>query len=262
MYQPILPLGGLGGWLLLNRTLPAQTEAFNATPTIKRDTDYFEAMIAKVSSAEELVADRRLLTVALGAFGLEDDINSQFLVRKVLDSDLGDPRSLANSMADARYKQLSEAFRFGDSVFGPRVTEEGFGAEITAKFRARAFEAAVGEQDQSFRLAMNATRELAAMGNASQTDDTRWFRVLGTPPLRAVFETAFGLPQGFGQLDIERQLEVFKDEAAKRLDVQSFDEFADDAVRDRLVQSYLVREQINGFNALSPQSVALSLLQA
>ena len=262
MFLPILPLGGLGGWLLLNRTLPAQTQAFEASPTIRRDTDYFEARISQVTTAEELVADRRLLSVALGAFGLEDDINSQFLVRKVLESNPGDPRSLANSMTDARYKQLSEAFRFGDTVFGPRVTESGFGAEITAKFRARAFEAAVGEQDQSFRLAMNATRELAVMGREAQTDDTRWFRVLGTPPLRAVFEAAFGLPKGFGQLDIERQLDVFKEQAAKQLDLRSFDDFTDDAVREKLVQTYLVREQINSFNALSPQSVALSLLQA
>lgn len=262
MFQPVLPMGGLPGWILLNRTMATQTAAFDAAPEIVRDTDYFEAQIATVSSAEELVADRRLLRVALGAFGLEDDINNRYLVRKVLEDGVADPASLANTLSDERYKQLSEAFGFGSSEFGPRTAEDGFGAEITAKFRARSFEVAVGNRDESLRLAMNAERELADIGLDNASDNARWYRILGTPPLRTVFETAFGLPTGFGQLDIERQLDIFKTAASDKLGVDSVDALADEGIREKLVQTFLLRDQLKGISGQSPQSIALTLLQA
>lgn len=262
MFQPVVPLSGLPGWIMLNRTMEAQTAAYNAAPAIVRDTDYFEAHIAGVGSAEELVADRRLLRVALGAFGLEDDIDSRYLIRKVLEGGVSDPRSLANSLSDDRYKQLSAAFGFGDATLGPRTGEAGFGAKITAKFRARSFEVAVGNQDQGLRLAMNADRELADIGADDATDNTRWFRILGTPPLRTVFETAFGLPAGFGQLDIERQLDAFKTAARDKLGVESMDDFSSEETREKLIQTYLLRDQIKDISVRSPQAIALTLLQA
>lgn len=262
MFQPVVPLSGLSGWVMLNRTMEAQTAAFNAAPGIARDTEYFEAHIAEVGSAKELVADRRLLRVALGAFGLEDDIGNRYLIRRVLEGGISDPRSLANSLSDDRYKQLSGAFGFGNSTFGPRIGEAGFGAEITAKFRARSFEVAVGNQDESLRLAMNADRELADIGADDATENTRWFRVLGTPPLRTVFETAFGLPAGFGQLDIERQLEEFKAAAREKLRVESIDDFTSEQTREKLVQTYLLRDQVKDIAVQSPNAIALTLLRA
>jgi len=262
MFQPVLPMAGLPGWTMLNRTMEAQTSAFNAAPEITRDTEYFEANIATARTAEQLVSDRRLLRVALGTFGLEEDLNNRYLIRKVLEEGVADRTSLANSLSDDRYKQLSEAFGFGSAVFGPRTAEPGFGAEITAKFRARSFEVAVGNQDESLRLAMNAERELEDIGGDDATENARWYRILGTPPLRTVFETAFGLPAGFGQLDIERQLDEFKTAARDKLGVESMDDFTDAAAREKLIQTYLLRDQIKDISGQSPQSIALSLLQA
>ena len=85
MFQPVLPLSGFPGWILLNRTFESQSEAFNASPQIVRDTDYFVEYIASVRTAEELVADRRLLSVALGAFGLEDAARRAALQLAILD---------------------------------------------------------------------------------------------------------------------------------------------------------------------------------
>lgn len=261
MFQPVLPLSGLPGWALLNRTFESQSEAFNASPQIVRDTDYFVENIASVRTAEELVADRRLLSVALGAFGLEDDINSRALIQKVLEDGTADPASLANRLADDRYARLSETFGFGNALFGTNTGDFGFGERIAEQFRVRSFESAVGDQDQSLRLALNATRELADMAADDATNDTLWFRVLGTPPLREVFERAFNLPTSFGQLDIERQLDEFKDRAERVLGVENFTDFADEAIREDLVQGYLLREQVAGITSLSAQSIALTLLQ-
>lgn len=260
MFQPILPLSGLPGWALLNRTLETQTEAFNASPQIVRDTDYFVANIANVRTAEDLVGDRRMLSVALGAFGLEDDINSRALIQKVLEDGTTDPASLANRLSDDRYARLSEAFGFGDALFGPSTSDFGFGDRIAEQFRTRSFETAVGDQDQSLRLALNATRELADLAADDVSNDTFWFRVLGTPPLREVFERAFNLPTSFGQIDIERQLDEFKSRAETVLNVEDYSEFASEEVREDLVRGYLLREQVSGFSSLSAGSIALTLL--
>ena len=77
MFQPIIPTDGLAGWRFLQRTYDTQLDSFARSAPVQRDTDYFAQKIASVTSAEELVADRRLLTVALGAFGLQDDINNR-----------------------------------------------------------------------------------------------------------------------------------------------------------------------------------------
>ncbi|MEQ8897786.1 MAG: DUF1217 domain-containing protein [Roseovarius sp.] len=261
MFQPVIPLTGLPGWAMLNRTMEVQTKAFDASPSIVRDTEYFEATIPSIGSAADLVADRRLLRVALGAFGLQDDIDNRFLIRRVLEGGVTEPGSLANRLADDRYKQLSEAFGFGDVLLGPRTGDEGFGPDMTARFRTRSYEVAVGNQDESLRLAMNAAREMAEIGAEDATENTRWFRILGTPPLRTVFETAFGLPQGVGQLDLDRQLDIFRNAARDKFGVDSIDALTDPAVREDLIETYLLRDQIKDVTGQSPQSIALTLLQ-
>jgi len=85
MFEPVVPIGGLPGWTLLNRTIERQSTLFNTAPALQRDTDHFRQSIAGVQSAAELVSDRRLLRVALGAFGLQDDIDSRAFIRAIIE---------------------------------------------------------------------------------------------------------------------------------------------------------------------------------
>mgnify|MGYP006142551315 FL=1 len=82
MFQPIVPSGGLVGWRFLQRTYESQADNFNQSTQLQRDTEYFRENIASISNAEDLVADRRLLTVALGAFGLDADLGNKFFIKK------------------------------------------------------------------------------------------------------------------------------------------------------------------------------------
>ena len=84
-FSPVVPSGGYAGWTFLKRTQDRQQAALQADPVFKRDEAYFRAKIGSVTSAEQLVSDRRLLKVALGAFGLDADINNKFFLRKVLE---------------------------------------------------------------------------------------------------------------------------------------------------------------------------------
>ena len=140
-FQPVVPLSGYGGWVFLNRTLDQQKDAFTQSGEAARNSAYFSETIGQIESAEELVSDRRLMTVALEAFGLGDDINAKAFVRKVLESPTGDREALAGKLSDKRYAAMAKALGFGDDT--PLTTDRV--ADIVARYQDRSFEAALGE---------------------------------------------------------------------------------------------------------------------
>ena len=99
-FQPVVGQGGYAGWRLLARTGEAQKALVARDPQVARDTALVRAKLGQVGSAEELVSDFRLLRTTLSAFGLEADASNRFFIRKVLESDLDDPKSLANRLGD------------------------------------------------------------------------------------------------------------------------------------------------------------------
>lgn len=260
-FQPVIPFGGLVGWAFLNRTLENQAAAFDNSGEIKRDTDYFLANIGKIDTAEQLVNHRRLLSVALGAFGLQEDIDNKYFVRRILEDGTINADALANRMSDDRYLQFSKAFGFGD--FGtPRTKLSTFANEILAQYQERSFEVAVGAQNDDLRLALNTKRELADIAAEDSSDDTKWFRIMGNSPLRQVFETALGLPDSFAQIDLNQQLDVFRDKAEQQLGISDLSQFNDPDRVENLIQRFLARAQIAETATASNGAVALTLLQS
>ena len=260
-FQPVIPLGGVAGWSFLSRTRDAQQAAFDATPRIARETAHFEERIGEIRSAADLVADRRLLSVALGAFGLDEDINSRAFLQKVLEDGTLDPAALGNRLADKRYRDFAAAFGFGD-FDTPRTVLSDFGAEITSAYRDRQFEIAVGERDPSMRLALGLDRALDEILGTDTTPNGMWYAVMGQPPVRQVFETAFGLPRSFGALDLDQQLSGFRSAARRSLGDGEVAQFADPARREELVRQFLVRTEIAGSGpSFGSAATALTLLQ-
>lgn len=259
-FQPVVVGTGLVGWQFLKSTQDTQKAVFNGGAELSRDTEYFAANIAKVETAEALVSDRRLLKVALGAFGLQDDINNKFFIKKILDEGVSESTSLANRMADERYKSLTKAFAF-DSPLGSRTSLSKFPAEILSKYRAQEFEIAVGNQDETLRLSMNFERNLPEISESDGTNDTKWFRVMGTTPLRTVFETALGLPSSFAQLDLDKQLETLREKTQSRFGFSEIDALSDPDTMGKIVQTYLLQSQIKNFASSSSSQVAVTLLQ-
>ena len=261
-FQPVLPMGGYGGWQFLKRTMDAQQAQFARSPVLQRDAAYFRERIGQIDSAEALVSDPRLLRVALGAFGLEEDVGKRFLVRKILEGGTEDPRALANRLTDRRYQDFARSFGFGDSG-GARTGEAGFADRILGKQKTRQFEVAVGNQDNNLRLALNLRRELTELAGSDRSERAKWFSVLGTPPLRQVFETAFGLPQGFGTLDIDRQLGVLQGRARQAFGSEGVSQFTDPDTTEKLIRQFLLRAEVQDglISGATRGAAALQLLQ-
>jgi Protein of unknown function (DUF1217) len=260
-FQPIVPFGGMAGWTFLQRTQEAQQKAFEAAPEIKLDTAYFAENISKVTTADDLVNDYRLLKVALGAFGLDDDLPNKAFIKKVLEEGSLDPESFANRMIDKRYLALTEAFGFDLGTASTQISD--FPDQILANFKTRQFEIAVGEQDTDMRLALSLKRDLGDIVAKDTTANGKWYSVMGNEPLRQVFATALGLPSTLATLDIEQQLEVFRDRAASVFGNGEVDQFGDPAAMDELNRLFLVRSQIEaGAAGMSSGAIALTLLGA
>ena len=261
-FQPAIPLTGYSGWQFLRRTQAAQESAFRRTPEIQNDLEYFRNTIGSIRSADQLVNDRRLLSVALGAFGLDGDINNRFFIQKILEDGTLDPSSLANRLSDKRYLEFSRAFGFGD-IGAPRTQNRTFSSEIAQSYQTRQFERAVGNQDNDLRLAMEAERTLPDIAQRDISNNAMWFTVMGNKPLRTVFETAFGLPESFGALDLDRQLDEFQARSQQVLGTSELSDIGSPGTLDELIRTFLVRREASTFSPqISAAQTALTLLQS
>jgi hypothetical protein len=260
-FQPVLPLTGFAGWSFLKKTIARQQLAQQSVPAQVRDEAYFRDKIGKVKTAEQLVNDKRLLRIALTAFGLEADVNSKAFVQKILEGGTLKEGSLANKLADKQYQKFSAAFGFGDYSV-PRTVISTFPDEILGQFRARSFETAVGNQNNAYRLAMNAERELPALAAKATSETSKWYSILGNAPLRSLFQTAFGLPTSFAAIDLDQQVAVMKEKTTATFGESTVSQFTEPAKLDSLVRRFLLRSEMQDLGTgSSPAAIALTLLR-
>jgi hypothetical protein len=259
-FQPVVPLGGYAGWKFLERTLPVQQAAFANSAPVSRATDAFRERISNVQTAADLVADRQLLSVALGAFGLDDDINNRFFIETILAEGTVDEEALANRLADKRYAEFSAAFGFGDRPV-PRTVLKGFAEEIVARYETQQFARAVGTQSNDMRLALNVSEGLSQILEQTKTNNGRWFAIMGSPPLRQVFQTALGLPADVVGIDLDRQRDIFQERARAILGTDNVGVIASDDMQEDLRRLFLIRSEAASFGGLSSGQAALTLLQ-
>lgn len=259
-FQPIVPFGGTAGWAFLQRTRDAQQATFDQSAIVQREVEHFRDKIGQIETAEDLVSDYRLMKVALGAFGLDDDLPNKAYIQKVLEEGSLDPDSFANRMVDKRYLALTEAFGF--DLDPPKTKLSDFSDGIIQSYKTRQFEIAVGDQSTDMRLALGLERDLGEIVGGSNSADGKWYAVMGNEPLRRVFETALGLPPAFAALDIDRQLEDFRDKAAVVFGDGGVEQFSDPGKLEELTRLFLVRSQISeSQGGMSPGNIALTLLQ-
>ncbi len=214
-----------------------------------------------MKTAEDLVNDYRLLKVALGAFGLDDDLPNKAYIQKVLEEGSLDGDSFANRLVDKRYLALTEAFGF--DLNPPNTQLSDFATKIVDSYNTRQFEIAVGEQDGDLRLSLALERDLGEIVDTDNTANGKWYAVLGNQPLLTVFQTALNIPQEAAGLDIDVQVEHMRERAAEVFGNGEVAQFADPDRVEELNRLFLVRSQINELSAgMSSGAIALTLLQA
>ncbi|MCV0393741.1 MAG: DUF1217 domain-containing protein [Rhizobiaceae bacterium] len=92
---------------------------------------YFKSKIGEVRSVGDLIGDKRLLTFAMAAFGLDANSESPLTVRQMLVGGVSDPASPANQLEDKRYAAFVTAFNFAE--YGAAATARDDVIELTPK---------------------------------------------------------------------------------------------------------------------------------
>jgi hypothetical protein len=72
----------------------------------------FKSLMKIVSNVDDLLSDNKIMKLALTAVGLENEGDTARKIKKVLTSDLTDPKSYVYTLKDDRYLQLAKAFNF------------------------------------------------------------------------------------------------------------------------------------------------------
>ncbi|MCJ8517576.1 hypothetical protein ABID21_000347 [Pseudorhizobium tarimense] len=104
---------------LVNRDMFKTLQRVASDQQVAREAQYYQENIGKVSTIEEFMDDYRLYSYAMKAYGLEEMTYAKAFMKKVLESDLGDPNSYANLLTDERYKTFAAGFSFSASGATP-----------------------------------------------------------------------------------------------------------------------------------------------
>ena len=260
-FGPVIPTGGIAGLRFLDRTFERQFELFNRDPVLNRDIEHFLKAAPGIETVEDLVTDTQALRVALGAFGLEEELPKRAFIRKILEEGSIDPRALANRLAAPAWADFAAALGFGD--LGGRLGSDSLRQDLVERYRMRQFERAAGDVNVNMRLALNFRREIAEIATSDSVDTAGWFRVMGSRPLRTVMEKALGLPDQFGALDVDAQRGELARLARKRFGGETPAVFTDPAKVEEAIRVFLARAQAEaGPDPTTPGATALTILQS
>src|SRR5258708_5624271 len=83
-------------------------QTYSQQTQVQQDVTYFQNNISKVKSVADLTNDPKLLAFITKAFGLDADSAYPAKIAAVLNSNLSDTTSYANSLLDPRYQQLAK----------------------------------------------------------------------------------------------------------------------------------------------------------
>ncbi|MFJ6322739.1 MULTISPECIES: DUF1217 domain-containing protein [unclassified Rhizobium] len=101
------------GYTIATRDMATSLNQVATQAQSKRQIDYYNANIGKVTNVDDFVNDYQLYSYAMEAYGLSDMTYAKAFMKQVLTSNLSDSSSFANQLNDPRYKAFAAAFNFG-----------------------------------------------------------------------------------------------------------------------------------------------------
>jgi hypothetical protein len=195
-----------------------------AQPAVKRALDAFTAGVSGAKSVQQLLANPAVMQVLLTANGLGDQVPYTALAVKALQSSLTDPKSLANTLTDTRWKPVVQTYDFANS--GLKIIQTPTVLSTIANAYA----------EVTWRQSLDATtpglsNALTFRGEASTI--TSVDQILGDPVMRTVVTTALGIPEEIAFQPIEAQEKAI----STQLDITKF---KDPKYVESFVQRYLL----------------------
>lgn len=216
-------------------------ETFKERSDIKNDVEYYKQNIGDVKSLDDLFKNHRLFTFILSAYDLDSDAQFPGKIRKIIESDLADPNSLANRFQDPRYQQLAKDISF--SILGTtKLTLGSTTEDMVKKFQQVSYEKHLDQQAPGVRAAIEFGRRIK---DVSQT-----IQLLGDSVLREVVTVGNNIPKELAFQETASQITALE----KKVDVNSLKNDPNEI--EKLITRYLTFKDAGASN---PNSYLLNL---
>ncbi len=183
-------------YLTIENNLASYQKLTADQPAVKTATDYYQANIGAVTSIDQFVSNYRLLSYALQAYGLGDQINNTALIKQVLEQGTSSSKALANTLPNQNWKAFANAFNFSASGASSPTSSSSV-ATTVADYTEQQLEANEGQSDPGVQLALYFQRVAPTV--------TSGYGILADQNLLEVEQTIFNLPSTFdvSKLDSE-----------------------------------------------------------
>ena len=201
-----------------------------AQPAVKRDVDAFTAGVGSARTVQQLLANHAVMKVLLTANGLADQIPYTALAQKALQSNVNTPKSLANTLADTRWKPVVQTYDFANKglkiIQDPKVISTIANAYAEVTWR-RSLDATT----PGLSNALTFRKEASTITSVDQ--------ILGDPVMRKVVTTALGIPLQIAFQPLQTQEKAI----SARVDITKF---KDPKFVESFVQRYLLAANSSG----------------
>ena len=167
-----------------------------AKPAVKTATAYYQANIGNVKTISQFVGNYRLLSYALQAYGLGDQINNKALITQVLQQGTTSSKALANTLPNGNWKAFANAFNF--SATGTAAPSSSASVTTTTSdYVEQQLETDQGSSNVGVGLALYFARVAPTVTNSLQ--------ILADPNLLEVVQTIFNIPAAANASQIDQQ---------------------------------------------------------
>ena len=195
-------LSTLSSYSAIAQNLDRWLETTSRAPAAKRESAYYLANIEKVKSIDDLLDNRRLFAYAMKAFGLDDMVYAKAFMRKVLTEGIDRRDSLANKLADPRFREFAATFNF--ARYGQATTVfDRTRAETVERYVRQSLEEKAGQQNEGVRLALYFARKAPQL--------TGVYGILADRSLLKVVRVVLNIPAETGMMDIDKQAQMIGD---------------------------------------------------
>lgn len=183
-------------------------EKTTAQETATKAAEVYQEKIQSIGTVSELLADREVLDVVIGAFGFDPEEVTDDFLKQAFGSDLSDSKSFVNQQTDSRWAELVASFNFDAEGNLTRETmgtiqQRGEVMETVNKYLRQTLEEAEGESNEAVRLALYFQRAAPNVTDA--------YGLIADDALMAVFRTTFGYSDEFSNMDVDQQARIIED---------------------------------------------------
>jgi hypothetical protein len=183
-------------YLNVSQNLARMQAAVAAEPANQTAAAYYSANIGAVTSIAQFVGNYRLLSYALNAYGLSDQINSTALITQVLQGGVASSTALANTLTNPAWKAFATAFNFVGQGASSISTSSAI-ATTESDYNEQQLESEQGAQDVGVQLALYFQRVAPTV--------TSEYGILGDKNLLEVVQTIFGISPDTSAENIDTQ---------------------------------------------------------